>query len=65
MLPPDIYNCLTIHGLASAEKLPSSVLELHEFWKLTCYSIKGLTFSLDDIEHGVLRGGLLMEYRVL
>lgn len=54
----DIYNCLTIHGLASAEQLPASVLELSEFWKCTAYSINGMLFSLDDIEHGVLRGGL-------
>ena len=51
----DVYNCLTIHGLASSSQLPSSVLEIRQFWKNTAYSINGHTFSLDDIEHGILR----------
>ena len=59
--PSDVYNALTIHGLATAEQLPNSVLDVSNFWKLTCYSIGGMVFSLDDIEHGVLRGGLLLE----
>ena len=53
----DVYNALTIHGLATADQLPNSVLDVSDFWKLTCYSIGGSVFSLDDIEHGVLRGG--------
>ena len=53
----DVYNALTIHGLATADQLPNSVLDVSNFWKLTCYSIGGSVFSLDDIEHGVLRGG--------
>lgn len=52
----NVYNALTIHGLATAEQLPRSVLDVSNFWKLTCYSIGGMIFSLDDIEHGVLRG---------
>ena len=52
----DIYNALTVHGLATADPLPSSVLELDRFWSLTAYNIGGHVFSLDDIEHGVLRG---------
>lgn len=52
----NIYNCLTIHGLASSEQLPASVLEVSKFWSQTAYSINGVVFSLDDIEHGVLRG---------
>jgi hypothetical protein len=52
----NVYNALTVHGLAVAEPLPSSVLELDRFWALTAYSIGGHLFSLDDIEHGVLRG---------
>ena len=52
----DVYNALTIHGLATAEQLPKSVLDVSNFWKLTCYSIGGTVFSLDDIEHGILRG---------
>lgn len=50
----DVYNVLTLHGLALAT--PTSVLEVEGFWRVTCYNIAGHTFSLDDIEHGVLRG---------
>ena len=35
----DIYNVLTIHGLVLSENLPSSVLELNNFWRTTCYNI--------------------------
>ena len=52
----DIYNALTIHGLAECEDLPNSVLNVQRFWKVTAYTIGGLVYSLDDIEHGILRG---------
>ena len=51
-----MYNALTIHGLAMADQLPSSVLDIAHFWQVTAYNIGGLVYSLDDIEHGVLRG---------
>lgn len=60
----DVYNALTIHGLAAAEQLPKSVLDVSNFWKLTSYSIGGMAFSLDDIEHGILRGKLFHFYLV-
>lgn len=53
-----MYNALTIHGLAVAEQLPASVLEISRFWQTTAYTIGGLVYSLDDIEHGILRGVL-------
>ena len=56
----DVYNALTVHGLCTASPLPSSVLELDHFWPHTAYNIGGHIFSLDDIEHGVLRGELYM-----
>lgn len=52
----DIYNALTIHGLAERSELPESVLKVQQFWKVTSYNIGGLVYSLDAIEHGVLRG---------
>lgn len=52
----NLYNSLTIHGLARQESLPDSVLNVQQFWKITCYNIAGHVFSLDDIEHGILRG---------
>ncbi len=52
----DVYNALTIHGLAECATLPESVLKVQMFWKVTSYNIGGHVFSLDDIEHGILRG---------
>ncbi|XP_066294101.1 uncharacterized protein [Branchiostoma lanceolatum] len=52
----NIYNALNIHGLVQCKQLPSSVLDVRQFWKTTAYNIGGLSFSLDDIEHGILRG---------
>ncbi|XP_061182675.1 uncharacterized protein LOC133191032 [Saccostrea echinata] len=52
----NLYNALTIHGLAEQESLPSSVLDIQQFWKTTAYNVGGLVYSLDDIEHGILRG---------
>ncbi|KAK0068380.1 hypothetical protein Bpfe_002315 [Biomphalaria pfeifferi] len=51
----NIYNCLTLHGLIEQPKLPESVLQVQQFFKTTSYTIAGLVFSLDDIEHGILR----------
>ncbi|XP_065192148.1 uncharacterized protein LOC135823229 [Sycon ciliatum] len=51
----NVYNALTVHGLANMESLPSSVLEAQDFWSRTCYDIGGHVYSLDDIEHGILR----------
>lgn len=53
-----MYNALTVHGLSIVVPLPSSVLEVDHFWAHTAYNIGGHVFSLDDIEHGILRGGL-------
>lgn len=52
----NLYNALTIHGLARQEILPDSVLNIQQFWKKTSYNVAGHNYSLDDIEHGILRG---------
>ena len=52
----NLYNALTIHGLARQEKLPDSVLDIQQFWKKMSYNVAGHSYSLDDIEHGILRG---------
>ncbi|XP_041367842.1 uncharacterized protein LOC121382326 [Gigantopelta aegis] len=49
------YNALTIHGLAEQQTIPDSVLRIQQFWKTTGYNIGGHVFTLDDIEHGILR----------
>jgi hypothetical protein len=52
----DLYNILTIHGITSVNDLPKSVLDLNQFWKTTSYKVGTYFYSLDDIEHGILRG---------
>ena len=56
LIESDLYNALTIHGLARQETLPDSVLNIQQFWKKTSYNVAGHNYSLDDIEHGILRG---------
>ncbi|XP_052798986.1 uncharacterized protein LOC128230606 isoform X2 [Mya arenaria] len=51
----NVYNALTIHGLVERTELPQSVLKVEQFWNTTAYNIGGLVYSLDDIEHGILR----------
>jgi len=52
----NVYNAMSIHGLAECDPLPKSVTDINGFWKTNCYLINGHVFSLDDIEHGILRG---------
>ncbi|XP_072014553.1 uncharacterized protein [Amphiura filiformis] len=52
----NVYNACTIHGLADLDTLPNSVLEVEQFWKKTAYVIGEQVYTLDDMEHGVLRG---------
>ena len=51
----DVYNTLTIHALIILVENETNVTELKGFWQVNCYKIAGLVYSLDDIEHGVLR----------
>ena len=55
-----IYNALTLHGLTERDELPASVLDIQQFWKITAYQIGDDVFSLDDLEHGILRGKVLV-----
>lgn len=52
-----IYNALVIHGMiTSSSPVDLSQAESRrQFFQGTCYSIGGFEFSLDDIEHGLLR----------
>ncbi|CAF1657537.1 unnamed protein product [Adineta ricciae] len=52
----NLFNILTIHGIASVNELPKSVLDLNQFWKTTSYKVGPYFYSLDDIQHGILRG---------
>jgi hypothetical protein len=51
----NLYNALVVHGVLAAD-VPQSVTKVPSFFDTTAYEIGGLRFSLEDIEHGVLRG---------
>jgi hypothetical protein len=51
----NIYNSLIIHGLIVCPS-PTSFLSRLTFFTKICYDLGGQVFSLDDIEHGILRG---------
>ena len=54
----NVYNFFTIHAVvdfAQTHGLPNSTKSIPNFWTDYCYNIGGLEYSLDDIEHGVLR----------
>jgi len=54
----NIYNSLTVHAMvhqARTGSLPDSPKEVPGFWKLHCYQIGESIYTLDEIEHGVLR----------
>lgn len=56
----NLYNALTVHGISELadwqKKPPSSPLDISNFWSDTSYQIGPHTFTLDEIEHGILRG---------
>jgi hypothetical protein len=53
----NIYNSLTIHGLVNGLLADaSSMTSRLKFYASASYIINGLVFSLNDIEHGILRG---------
>jgi hypothetical protein len=51
----NIYNALVVHGVLDLN-ISKSVKEVPSFFKAVCYDVGGHVFSLDDIEHGILRG---------
>lgn len=52
----NVYNGLTIHAIGVHKRRLMSVLQCVDFWRSTAYNIGGEVFTLDDIEHGILRG---------
>lgn len=50
----NIYNALTVHGIIELG-IHDSVREVSGFFGCVAYDIGGYHFSLDDIEHGILR----------
>jgi hypothetical protein len=51
----NVYNALVLHGIARL-RVRRSVARAWNFFGRACYRIDGLVFSLDDVEHGILRG---------
>lgn len=51
----NVYNALVLHGIVSL-RVRRTVREVWNFFGRVSYRIGGFTFSVDDIEHGVLRG---------
>ena len=50
----NIYNSLVVHGIIELE-IKNSVREYSKFFESVSYNIGGYNFSLDEIEHGILR----------
>lgn len=51
----NLYNTLVIHGIIEL-KIRESVKEVSGFFRKIGYIIGGMTFTPDNIEHGILRG---------
>jgi len=51
----NLYNSLVLHGFTVLGP-PSTMHQRIYFYNHTCYHLGGFNFSLNDIEHGLLRG---------
>jgi len=51
----NLYNALVVHAVLELD-IKESVKEVRSFFQRLCYNVGGYTFSLDDMEHGILRG---------
>jgi hypothetical protein len=59
----NIYNTAVIHGIIELN-LERSVKEFPRFFDRVTYEIGGFLFSLNEIEHGILRGNRRHPYRL-
>jgi len=59
----NIYNTMVIHGVIELG-LQRSVKEVSRFFDRLLYNIGGHRFSLNEIEHGILRGNRRHPYRL-
>jgi hypothetical protein len=60
----NIYNAAVIDGVIELG-LKHSVKEVSKFFNRVVYEIGGYRFSLNDMEHGILRGNRRPPYRLL
>jgi hypothetical protein len=59
----NIYNTTVIHGVIEL-RLERSVREFRRFFDRVAYEIGGHRFSLNEMEHGILRGNRNPPYRL-
>ena len=59
----NLYNTLVIHAIIELD-ITSSVREIPNFFQAVHYRIGHLAFSLDDIEHGILRSNARHPHRL-
>jgi hypothetical protein len=59
----NLYNTMVIHGVIDLD-IRESVKEGHGFFTRLKYDIGGHLFSLNDIEHGILRGNSRPPYGI-
>ena len=52
----DVYNALTVHAIVNEKADIKSVLDIPSFWSSHAYQIGDQVYTLDDMEHGILRG---------
>jgi len=53
----NIYNALVVHGLLAGEpRAPTTSLGRLRWFRKVSYRVAGVRLSLDQIEHGILRG---------
>lgn len=50
----NLYNALVVHGIIELN-VENSVREVRKFFETVAYQVGGFSFSLDEIEHGILR----------
>lgn len=53
----NIYNSLVVHGITQLN-VKDTVREISGFFEYVTYNIGGYYFSLNQIEHGILRGNI-------
>jgi hypothetical protein len=59
----NLYNTMVVHGVVELG-IKQSVKERRGFFDIVQYDIGGYLFSLNDIEHGILRGNARIPYRL-
>jgi len=50
----NLYNALVVHGIIELN-VENTVREVRKFFETVAYQVGSYSFSLDDIEHGILR----------